>query len=351
MGLNVLNLTIGLGVIFVIVLVAPFLIKRVEANLEVFLFIMGASAATVSASWSLHLVEEALVEPIKITVAVLLAGLLFHYFRHQIRQGVNSIIHRMAFRPFVFLVVVVLGFLSSVISAIIAALVLVEVVSATDMERRSALRLVVLGCFAIGLGAVLTPLGEPLSTIAIAKLKGEPYNAGFFYLLQLLGKFIIPGVLAVGAAAVFLVGRHRHARAALEAPEAPERLRHVGVRAGKVYLFVMALILLGGGFKPLIDLYFSQIPAAALYWANSASAVLDNATLTAAEIGPNLSQQQIVSALMALLIAGAALIPGNIPNIICAGKLKIGMREWATVGIPAALLGMAVYFPIVFLLG
>ncbi len=343
-------ITIGLGLIFVVVLLAPFLIKRVEANLEIFLFIMGAIAASVSAVWSMHLVEEALVEPIKITAAVFLAGLLFHYFRHQIRRGVNGIIKRIAFRPFVFVVIVVLGLLSSLISAIIAALVLVEVVIATGIARRTAIKMIVIGCFAIGLGAVLTPLGEPLSTIAIAKLKGEPYNAGFFYLFDLLGWLVIPGVFAFGALAVILVGAKRQTEIVAESKEKEETLVHVAVRAGKVYLFVMALILLGGGFKPLVDLYFIHIPAFALYWANSASAVLDNATLAAAEIGPNLSELQIKSALMSLLISGGALIPGNIPNIICAGKLKIGMREWASVGILTAIVAMALYFPLVFFL-
>ncbi|MEW6034520.1 MAG: DUF1646 family protein [Chloroflexota bacterium] len=344
-------LTVGLGVVFVVVLAAPFLIKRVEANLEAFLFLMGVIATSISAMWSLHLVEEALVEPIKITVAVLLAGLLFHFFRHQIRVGVHGLIRRLSFRVFLFLVVVVLGLLSSVISAIIAALVLVEVVSATDMPRHAEVRFVVMGCFAIGLGAALTPLGEPLSTIAIAKLKGEPYHADFFYLVGLLGRYILPGVLAFGLATVAMAGRHEHGRAGLGVPERPETLGHVFVRAGKVYLFVMALMFLGGGFKPLIDLYFIKIPPAALYWANSTSAILDNATLAAAEIGPALSVLQIKSALIALLIAGGALIPGNIPNIISAGKLKIGSREWAKVGVPVAAVAMAVYFPVVFLLG
>src|SRR3990172_5123756 len=196
--MNTMWLTIGLGLVFLVVLVAPFVSKKVEHNLEPFLFVMGVIAATVSSIWSLKLVEEALIEPIKITAAVLIAGLVFHFFRHQIRTGVRAIIHRVAFRIFIFVVVVLLGLLSSVISAIIAALVLVEIVSAMDMARKPAVRFVVMGCFAIGMGAALTPLGEPLSTIAIAKLKGEPFHAGFFYLVELLGKFIIPGILALG---------------------------------------------------------------------------------------------------------------------------------------------------------
>ncbi len=38
----------GLGVIFLIVLLGPFLIKKIEHNLEVFLFSMGILAVTVN---------------------------------------------------------------------------------------------------------------------------------------------------------------------------------------------------------------------------------------------------------------------------------------------------------------
>jgi predicted cation transporter len=96
-----------------------------------------------------------------------------------------------------FLVVVVLGLLSSVITAIIAALILVEIVSAMKLHRKTEVRIVIIACFAIGLGAVLTPLGEPLATIAIAKLKGPPHNADFFFLLRMLAVWIIPPVFAL----------------------------------------------------------------------------------------------------------------------------------------------------------
>lgn len=58
------------------------------------------------------------------------------------------------------------------------------------------------------------------------------------------------------------------------------------------------------------------------------SAVSDNATLAAAEISPLMSPAKIRFVLMGLLISGGILIPGNIPNIICAGKLGIKTREW-----------------------
>jgi predicted cation transporter len=113
-------------------------------------------------------------------------------------------------------------------------------------------------------------------------------------------------------------------------------------------VFIAALVLLGEGFKPIIVEYFIQIPSIALYWINMVSAVLDNATLAAAEIGPALSEFQIKSILMGLLISGGMLIPGNIPNIISASKLGITSKEWARLGLPLGLVSMGVYFVVLF---
>ena len=123
-----------------------------------------------------------------------------------------------------------------------------------------------------------------------------------------------------------------------------ESIKDVLIRTGKVYVFIMALIFLGKGFKPIIDAYISKMPYQGLYWLNMISAIVDNATLTAAEIGPGMSLLQIKSALMGLLIAGGMLIPGNIPNIISAGKLKIKSSEWAKFGVPLGLVVMIIYF-------
>jgi len=111
----------------------------------------------------------------------------------------------------------------------------------------------------------------------------------------------------------------------------------------------MALVFLGEGFKPVILDYVVQIPAEGLYWVNMVSAVLDNATLAAAEISPVLSVQQIKSAVLGLIIAGGMLIPGNIPNIICANKLKIKSKEWARFGVPIGLILMTIIFVLIIL--
>lgn len=107
--------------------------------------------------------------------------------------------------------------------------------------------------------------------------------------------------------------------------------------------------MLGGGFKPLIDKYVVNLDSRVLYCGNMLSAVLDNATLAAAEISLRMNSQQVRAILMGLLISGGMLIPGNIPNIISACKLKISSKEWARLGVPLGLVIMAAYFVIIFL--
>ena len=72
-------LTAGLSLIFVVVLLGPFINRRIERNLEGFLFLMGIISATISRVWSPDLVREGLKAPIEITLAVLGAGGIFHY--------------------------------------------------------------------------------------------------------------------------------------------------------------------------------------------------------------------------------------------------------------------------------
>jgi predicted cation transporter len=77
------------------------------------------------------------------------------------------------------------------------------------------------------------------------------------------------------------------------------------------------------------------------------SAILDNATLTAAELSPNMPAATIECVLLGLLISGGMLIPGNIPNIICANKLSIKSKEWAVFGAPLGLAIMIIFFIII----
>ncbi len=354
-----MTLSAFLFVIFLIVLLGPFLVKKIEHNLEGFLFAMGILAVTtdhfllkvvsnpeneILPNWNIGLIEAAIKDPIAITLAVLIAGLIFHYGRNSLKSFTDSILNKVPLKIFVFLIVVVLGILSSVITAIIAALLLVELVSALKLNRKTEINIVIIACFAIGLGAALTPIGEPLSTIVI----NTKLQADFWYLFDQLGIFIIPGVLALGILSMFFVGQKEKAKDSLTATEEKETLKDVGIRAFKVYIFVMALVFLGIGFTPIIEWYIKDLPAWLLYWVNTVSAILDNATLASAEITKTMSPDRINAALMGLLIAGGMLIPGNIPNIISANKLGITSKEWAKLGVPLGAVIMVVYFVILF---
>jgi predicted cation transporter len=362
-----LFVNLGLLVIFLLVLALPFKVKCIEHNLEVFLFVCGVAALTIAGfmtipgettGWSLKIIHEALLAPLNITTVfgipvgivqiVLLVGILIYWFHHRLESAIVGMIDRFPLSAIVFCLIVVLGLVSSIISAILAAIILVEIVNALPVVKKAKVEIAVVACFSIGLGAGLTPLGEPLTTIVVAKLAGAPYHAGFMFLFDNLAIYIIPAVIALGFVGVFLFRRSHTGDTTLECIIERESLRDIVIRAGKVYLFIMALIFLGEGFKPLILEYIINIPSAGLYWVNIVSAVLDNATLAAAEIGPALTLQQIVSALLGLLIAGGMLIPGNIPNIIAACKLEITSREWAEVGIPLGLVMMVVFFVILF---
>jgi predicted cation transporter len=345
------HIAVGLFTIFLLVLILPFKVRIVEENLEPFFLIMGVLAVTISGLWSEELVKEAIIAPISIGglpigifQVVLIAGLLIYRFNRQIYGEILKFMDKIGLKAFVFMLIAVLGLFSSIISVIVTAVILSEIISTIPIDRRRKIELTVITCFAVGLGAALTPVGEPLSTIAVSKLKGEPYHADFLFLLKLLGIYIIPGIIALAIYGAYRVGNVRIKTT--EIPEYTETLRTVLVRAVRVYMFVSALILLGGGLSPLVIWFFTKIPPEALYWINMVSAILDNATLTSAEIGSELTIIQIKSALIGLLISGGMLIPGNIPNIVCAGRLRIKSKEWARIGVPMGLIMMGVYFVI-----
>ncbi len=349
----VLYMVVGLAVVVLSVLILPFTVRKVEENLEPFFLAMGVIAVAISGLWHWELAWEALKAPIMIGAVpvgifqvVLVFGLLVHYFNKPFCRGVVSLANKLGPTIFIALLIMGLGLVSSVVSVIVTACILAEVIVALPFNRTDRIRIVVVTCFAVGLGAGLTPLGEPLSTILVQKLAGPPYHAGFLFLLQNLGIYIIPGVVAISIFGALSIGRKINLKAEEIESKYNETLKTVIMRAVKVYVFVAALILLGEGLKPLIVWYFSKIPAWALFWINSVSAILDNATLTAVEIGPTMVMPQIISAVMALLIGGGMLIPGNIPNIVAAGRLKINMKEWAIVGVPMGLAIMVIYFAV-----
>jgi predicted cation transporter len=340
-----MRMIIGLFVICILVLLLPFTMSVVEKNLEIFLFAMGLLAAVLGGVFNGALFVKAASDPINITIAVLVAGLLFKWLQIPLEKLITGMSRIVPFRLFSFLVVIFLGLVSSIITAIIAALVLVLIVGSLQLDRKSEVHFVVLACFSIGLGAALTPIGEPLSTIAISKL-----NEDFFFLFELIGPKILVALVAFGLLAALFVQQPKLDKKPTSTKANSERYEEIFIRSLKIFFFVMGLTLLGAGFEPLINRYLLGLDPLFLYWINMISSVLDNATLAAAEISPAMDHFTIQSILLGLLISGGMLIPGNIPNIIAAGKLNITSKEWARFGVPVGLITMLVYFILIILL-
>ena len=336
-------------VIIAVTALAPLLFKKIGDNLELFLFFMGLAASLVSGAVTAGNVEDIFTNKLLyiITGAVLVVSFLFRLFEDRVGEFVEYLLDHMSLKLVVFLLIVGLGFLSSVITAIVASLLLTEFLSLLPLDRKSKIRLAIIACFSIGLGAVLTPVGEPLSTVVISRLHG-----GFGYMVDLLGVYIIIGVLLMGVLGTFFSGGNlrKGGGAENEVIYIPEREtpEKIFLRAGKIFIFVVGLDLLGNGFKPIIDTYVIHWNDTCLYFANLLSAILDNATLAAAEISPAMNTKQITAILMGLLISGGMLITGNIPNIVTAGKLKITMKEWAVFALPIGAVLLIGYYLAIF---
>lgn len=336
-----------LMLLLVATFVLPIISKEVEKNLEIFLFIIGMSASIAAGVLSKELILDIVENKFMyiIAFAVLMGGFIFKSLTTHVRSALTYILKYIPLKLFIFLLIVILGVLSSVITAIIASLLLVEIVSILPIGRKSKINIDIVSCFSIGLGAVLTPIGEPLSTIIVSKL-----NVDFWYLMKEFGIYIVPGILFLG-----IIGAHYGIEEKKETETTEEILIEetnslILIRALKIFFFIVALELLGAGFKPIIDTYIISLDTKYLYWVNMSSAVLDNATLAAAEVSDKMSPIQIKAVLMGLLISGGMMIPGNIPNIISAGKLKIKSKEWIKLGVPLGMFIMIIYYFVLFVI-
>jgi predicted cation transporter len=332
----------ALIVILVAVLIGPLLIESIEHHLDLFFLATGILAALVSGQFGWRLIREAAAAPIALTTAVLIFDAILIVIRQPLDRSFKALQRRMPARWICFGMIIVLGLLAGVITAVVAALVFVELIELLQLGRASEIAITVLACFAIGLGSALTPAGGPLSALAIANL-----HADFWYLARMLSPMVAAAILIVAAISLAIpLDRSPGPRIDL----AERGWRIVILRATKVYVFVAGLVGLSSAMRPLVDRYVRDLPVAVLFWLNSISAVVDNAALTAAEIGPALSHSRQRAILMGLLISGGMLIPGNIPNIVAANRLRIGSREWARVGLIVGLPLMLLCFAVLELL-
>ncbi|MGH8012352.1 MAG: DUF1646 family protein [Candidatus Binataceae bacterium] len=323
-------------IILCLLLLGPFLARRIEENLESYCLLLGVAAILLAGGANWELAGKALRDPVPISAAVIVAGVLFRYGRAYLDRAITWATTRFSRAALTAFIVAVVALLSGIITSIVAALVMAESLRSLRLPRTKMVRATVAGCMAIGLAASLTPLGEPLSTIAIDALQLE-----FFGLFTLLAPYVLPGIAACTALAAFSARGEYAEGGPSHAPR--ENFLAIGLRGIKVFGFIAGLVLLGEAFAPLASSYINDLSAPVLFWANVTGAALDNATVIAIEIHgmPLLLAREVI---LSLLASGGMLIQGNIPNIIAAGALDISAASWARVGIPLGLVFLVAYF-------
>ena len=329
--------------VIIVVLVGPLFIELIERNVEFFFFLIGLLTAYITGRLSSAEVWAALTEPLPFTLAVLVCGTTFRLLRDYFDQMLRRLARLLDPRILCFCLAITLGFLACVITPVVSALVFVEGISLLRCDRKSEIAATVFGCFAIGFGAGLTPLGMPGIAVVLRSL-----HVDFWYLARLLGPFIVVGVVLATVPSLLLPFGSSEPLDVAEERDSWGLV--VLIRPGKVYLFIAGLVALSDGLRPLVDAYIHRLPNGLLFWLNSISAVVNNSTLAAVEIGPSLNINQQRAALLGLLISGGALVTGNIPNIVAASRLGITSREWAGIGLGTGALFLVLCFVVLSLI-
>jgi predicted cation transporter len=324
--------------ILLALLIGPLVLAPLEHNFEAYCFAIGLIAVTVSNTWSGRLLFHAGTEPLMISGAVVVAGLVFGRIRVPLDRAFTGLRDRIPRAPLTGAVVAAIALLSSMITAIVAALLLVEGVRLLRLIPAKRTTVTVIGCFAIGMGAALTPIGEPLATLVVNGL-----HLGLADLFYLLVPLVLPGVAALGLLAGWIARGPYEESVSVAVAQVHETPLAALVQGLKVYVFVAGLVLVSHAFEPLADIYVPTLRTDTLYWINMLSAALDNATLVAVEMH-HMPLERAREILLSLLIAGGMLIPGNIPNIVSAGALRIGSLAWARRGVPLGLVLLGIYF-------
>ena len=336
-------INILLGIVALHLLVMPLISRWVESHLELFLLAIGAVAVTVSGGWSGELVHKTLASPVYVSFIVIVVSIIFNNYSRYIFRILFVFFRALQPRYSFALLVFLLGMASSLISVTVAALVLAEVLQVVHLEHDTTVKITVFACYAIGLGAVLTPLAEPMGLVISNALSGPPYHADFFFLMRHFIGWITPAVCVLAVAAGY-AARHAGTTLQMHIREDKESYTSILRRTLHIYMFVAALTLISTGLRPLAQSTITHLSGKVLFLANVVSVIIDNATLAAIEIMPTISPQNLTYMVLGLAACGSMLVQGNLPNIVAAEKLGIKSREWASIAVPTGLALMGVYF-------
>src|SRR6202043_392912 len=110
-------MVLALGLILLAVLLGPVLIKPVERNIEIFFLIVGTFASAVTGQWGKPLLQAAATEPLALTIAVLIFGVIARFLRPALDRSLQRLVKAIAPRWVYFGLIVGLGLLAGVIPA------------------------------------------------------------------------------------------------------------------------------------------------------------------------------------------------------------------------------------------
>ena len=338
-----------LGVVALCLLVMPLTLRWVEGHLELFLLAVGGVAVTISNGWSGELVRDTLSSPVYVSFIVVVVSIIFNNYSRYIFRVLFAFFRAFEPRYSFALLILILGMSSSLLSVTVSALLLAEVLKVVSLERKTMIQITVFACYAIALGAVLTPLAEPMGLVISNALAGAPHHADFFFLFRHFFAWIFPAVCALAAAAGY-AARHAGTTMQMHIREDKENYTSILRRTGHIYMFVAALTLISAGLRPLAQSTITHLGGKVLFLANAVSVIIDNATLAAIEIVPTITIQDLTYMVIGLAAFGSMLVQGNLPNIVAAEKLGIKSREWAFVAVPTGLVLMSIYFVVLSIL-
>lgn len=336
-------INILLGIVALNLLVWPLVSRWVESHLELFLLAVGAVAVTVNWGWSGRFIKETLTYPINVSFIVIVVSVIFNNYSRYIFRILFIFFRALEPRYSFALLIFLLGITSSLVSVTVAALVLSEVLKVVNLQREATVKITVFACYAIGLGAILTPLADPLGLIINNALSGAPHYADFFFLLRHFFWWIVPAIALLALAGGY-ASRHAGTTLQMHIQEDKEPYGSMLRRTLHIYMFVAALHLISTGLRPLAQSTIPHLGGKVLFFANTVSVIIDNATLAAIEIAPTISLTDLTYMIIGLAAFGSMLVQGNLPNIVAAEKLGIKSREWASIAVPTGLVLMAGYF-------
>ncbi len=332
-----------LGILAFSLLVGPLVSKWVENHLELFLLIIGAAAVTVTRLWSHSFIYETLNAPVNVAFIVLVVSIIFNYYSRYIFRILFILFRYFEPRYSFAILVLLLGFTSSIFSVTVAALILAEVLQVVNLERTQTVKVTVFACYAIGLGAILLPLADPLGLVIYNQLANSSYKADFFFVFRQFFWWIAPAITLLALVAGYTV-RHADTQMKLHICEDKEDYKSMLRRTWHIYLFVAALHLISTGLRPFAQSTIAHLSGKILFWANASSVIIDNATLAAIEVTPSVNLHNLTYMVIGLVAFGSMLVQGNLPNIVAAEKLGIKSREWARIAVPTGLVLTSGYF-------